>query len=62
MKKIIPIVICCLIVVLAMMPISVVYAQGTGTTISEKESISQFTNLQEDEIVPETCHPQSDNV
>lgn len=62
MKKIIFIVIFCLVVMLMMMPVSVAYAQDTGTTVSEEESIPQFTDPLEEEIVPETCHPQTDNV
>lgn len=62
MKKIISIVIFCLVVMLMTMPVPVAYAQVTGTTVSEEESIPQFTDPLEEEIVPETCHPQTDNV
>ena len=62
MKRTMSIVVFCVIVMLTIMPASIAYAQDAESTMVESETLPQVTDPIEDEVVPETCHPQVDNV
>lgn len=62
MKRTMSIVVFCVIIMLMIMPASIAYAQDVESTVVEAETLPQVTDPMEDEVVPETCHPQVDNV
>lgn len=62
MKRTMSIVVFCVIIMLMIMPASIAYAQDVESTVVGAETLPQVTDPMEDEVVPETCHPQVDNV
>lgn len=63
MKRKLSIVMSCVLLMLMLMPVSVAYAQDDGSAaVVEEEPLPLATDPMEEEIVPETCHPQVDNV
>lgn len=62
MKKTMSIAVFCVILLLMIMPASIAYAHDADSTVVAAEMLPQVTVPMEDEVVPETCHPQVDNV